>query len=259
MILVIPAIQLIDGRCSLSVRGEEGTESLYAGLSDRPAELCSLFRRENAKTIHITDYNPNRNIDSKNLDFIINLAKSVDIPFQALANFASVSDCKYLLDNGVYRIALGELTLIDPEGIMELIRIYTPSRVVGYIDAYQGKVSFRNFQRTFSDHELIQYYKNLGFQRICYKEQTWLPDTVSTDNTGLDDGYGVDFEILKNIGSQSKMRITLYEGITNSQQLWELNSLFRYGIDSVVIGQALYDNNFPCQKIWRIIEADLDK
>jgi phosphoribosylformimino-5-aminoimidazole carboxamide ribonucleotide (ProFAR) isomerase len=55
MILVIPAIDLRNGKSVHMIQGEEGTESLYRGMSQNPLELSKLWRRENAKTIHIND------------------------------------------------------------------------------------------------------------------------------------------------------------------------------------------------------------
>lgn len=248
MILIIPALQLIDGHCSLFVKGEAGTKSLYHRLSDRPAELCSLWRRENAKTIHITDYDSNYTKIFSNLDSIIFLADTVDIPFQVLANMRSVKECRYLLDNGIYRIAFGQLMLTDPEGVKELVKEYTPSRVVGYVETINGKVKFAEFKNVCKDVEFIEEIKELGVQRIIYKDETWLNKDV-----------GVNFDKLKQIGSDTKTRITVFEGVTRPAQLWRLNETFKYGVDSLVIGKALYENNFPCQKIWRMIEAELEK
>ena len=248
MLLVIPALQLIDGHCSLTINGEKGTESLYAGLSERPSELCRLWRRENAKTIHITDYDSFYSKADSNVDSIILLAESVDIPFQVLANFRSVEECEYLLDNGIYRIILGELTLIDPEGSSRLIEKYSTSRVVGYVDSRKGNVSFDRFRKTFLELEFTQYLKGVGFKRILYKEEDW-----------LNEEKGVNIDKLVKIAIECEMKITLFDAVCNAEQLWALNELIKYGIDSLVIGQALYNNNFPCQKIWRMIESDLER
>jgi phosphoribosylformimino-5-aminoimidazole carboxamide ribotide isomerase len=47
-------------------------------------------------------------------------------------------------------------------------------------------------------------------------------------------------------------------GIGGPEQLWALQELKSIGIDSVVIGRALYENKFPCQGMWRSIEAKLE-
>jgi phosphoribosylformimino-5-aminoimidazole carboxamide ribotide isomerase len=247
MILIIPALQLIDGHCSLFIKGEHGTENLYNRLSDRPAELCTLWRKENAKTIHITDYDSNYSTHFSNFDSIIYLAESVDIPFQVLANFRSKKECEYLLDNGIYRIAFGELALSYPDDVRDLIKKYSASKIIAYIETKNCKVNFSQHINAMDCHELITYFKELGFQRLILKEDTWLHSPK-----------GFDEEKLKSLAEFSGMRITLFEGVTSPEQLWKLNELSKYGIDSVIMGQALYENNFPCQKIWRLIEADLE-
>jgi phosphoribosylformimino-5-aminoimidazole carboxamide ribotide isomerase len=182
------------------------------------------------------------------LDSIIYLAESVDIPFQVLANFRSIKECEYLLDNGIYRIAFGELALSYPDEVKKMIKNYSSSKIIAYIETKNCKVNFSQHTNVMDCHDLIDYFYELGFQRLIIKEDEWLYSSK-----------GFDEEKLKLIAEFSKMRITLFEGITNPEQLWKLNELSKYGIDSVIMGQALYENNFPCQKIWRLIEADLEK
>ena len=42
------------------------------------------------------------------------------------------------------------------------------------------------------------------------------------------------------------------------KQLWDLQQLTSIGLDSVIVGRALYENRFPCQRMWRTIEAKLE-
>jgi phosphoribosylformimino-5-aminoimidazole carboxamide ribotide isomerase len=69
---------------------------------------------------------------------------------------------------------------------------------------------------------------------------------------------GPDLACLKEIADYSSMRITVGGGIGGPEQLWALQELRSIGIDSVVIGRALYENKFPCQGMWRSIEAKLE-
>jgi phosphoribosylformimino-5-aminoimidazole carboxamide ribotide isomerase len=54
------------------------------------------------------------------------------------------------------------------------------------------------------------------------------------------------------------MRITAAGGVSSPSHLWALQELQPLGLDSVIVGRALYENKFPCQKIWRQAEARLE-
>jgi phosphoribosylformimino-5-aminoimidazole carboxamide ribotide isomerase len=48
------------------------------------------------------------------------------------------------------------------------------------------------------------------------------------------------------------MSVTALGGIDSPAELWHVQDLIKYGVDSVVIGRAIFENKFPCQKIWRL-------
>jgi len=53
------------------------------------------------------------------------------------------------------------------------------------------------------------------------------------------------------------MKITASGGVTNAEDLRKLDELKLYGVDSVVIGKALYECNFPCQELWYSFEGGI--
>lgn len=248
MLLVIPAIELRDGVCMRSVEGEPGTEQMYSALRTHPEEFAKLWRRENSKTIHITDVNA---IETGNLEvnagLIGQIVRSVDIPVQLFSSCASPEECEFWLENGIYRIIVSILAFKSPAAMEKLIQKYTPSRVVMGIYSDGGMIAGHPDFPRMSDAECVQYAKNLGFKRVIYTDTSWIGTL-----------RGPDISLLKKLAGGSGMRITAAGGVANPEQLWKLQELEPDGVDSVVIGRALYENRFPCQKIWRLAEAELE-
>lgn len=248
MTLVIPSLIMRNGKCTLFIKSDENSISLYKHLSENPLHLCRLWRKENARTIHITDYDSNETTMYSNMDAIIFLASEFDIPFQVLANFRSIDECKYLLDNGIYRIFFGEFAYAYPDEVRKLINRYTPNRISGFIDSFNYKIQFSEFSNVLNYEEMIEFLVDLGIERIIFKEQNWI------DNPGT-----ADFDLLSSLAKKFNIKITLFESIYDSKQLWHLNTFFCKGIDSWIAGPSLYDNNFHCQELWRRIESKLEK
>lgn len=249
MVLVIPSLELRNGRCSRCVQGEPGTENLYNYYSETPEQLLRLLRRENAKSIHLTDRDSLEGRDnSANREAIIRLAQSVDIPIALLSSFATPEECRYWLDNGVYRIIISKLARTHADAVRDLIAEYTASRIVFGIIAEQGKVILHGQLPTISDTDFAGSIRELGGTRIFYIDIAWEGSLA-----------GPDFNNLQRIAVESGLRVTAAGGIANARQLWELQRLESFGVDSVVIGRALYENCFPCQKLWRIAEAELEQ
>jgi phosphoribosylformimino-5-aminoimidazole carboxamide ribotide isomerase len=85
--------------------------------------------------------------------------------------------------------------------------------------------------------------KELGVKRIIYQDI----GRVGTLN-------GPNLERLKEIGDKVKIKLTSAGGVRDFRDLKSLQGLEGFGIDSVVVSRALYENKFPCQNIWREVE-----
>jgi phosphoribosylformimino-5-aminoimidazole carboxamide ribotide isomerase len=249
MLLVIPSISLHNGKCHFLVKGERGTKQMYLKYSDKPEMLSLLWRRENAKTIHITDFDALNNEDNKlNIEKAIEISDSLDIPVQLLSEFKSIENCFMLLDRGIYRLILYDFAINNSNDTKELLKYYTSSHIAFLVNTYKGQTRFLKSSRTFTDIEYVNYLKELGASRIIFR-----------DEARFDTNEGPDISAIKRICDTSKIKITVYGSVTNPEQLWYLQKYENLGIDSVVIDKPLYQNAFPCQKIWRLIEAELEK
>lgn len=237
-------MEILQGHCIRNTEGEPGTETFYQKLSDKPCDLAKLWRVENAKSIHIVDRDSmNGTHDDESRAAIKEIIRAVDIPIELYAKFATVDECRDWLDNGVFRIILTTLIIDDPGSVTHLVQEYTPSRVVVGVRAVNGIVSWDDRSDSYADLDFALKAKTLGINRIVYSDKTW-------EGTY----FGPDVDVLKRIAIDSGMRVTALGGIDSPQELWQLHDLVKYGIDSVVIGRALFENRFPCQKIWRMAE-----
>jgi phosphoribosylformimino-5-aminoimidazole carboxamide ribotide isomerase len=249
MLLIIPAIELRNGVCTRFIEGEPGTEFLYSACSETPERLLTLLRRENAKTVYITDRDDcigcDNALNARRIEAFVELT---DIPITLLAGFRTVEECRYWLDRGIYRIVVSRLARIDPEGARRLLQDYTPSRVVGGAVAEHGKVLFHDDLPAMTDIEFGRYLYSLGFRRLVYTDRGW-EGNLSGPST----------ETLAAVARQTKLRITSAGGVASISDIRALQSIESLGVDSVVVGRALFENRFPCQKIWRIAEAKLEK
>ncbi|HYF01894.1 MAG TPA: HisA/HisF-related TIM barrel protein [Patescibacteria group bacterium] len=249
MLLVIPAIELRDGVCLRCIQGEPGMEQLYSALKTHPEELVKLWRRENSKTIHITDVNAIETHDLEtNVEMIAQIVRSVDIPVQLFSACATIDECEFWLENGIYRIILSVLPFKNGEKVTKLIQKYTPSRVVMGIRANNGNISGHPAFPEMKVDDCVIFARSLGFKRIVYTDVSW-EGKLS----------GPDISVLKSIAENTGLRVTAAGGVASPEHLWALQALEPFGVDSVVIGRALYENRFPCQKIWRLAEAELER
>ncbi|MGB5874420.1 MAG: 1-(5-phosphoribosyl)-5-[(5-phosphoribosylamino)methylideneamino]imidazole-4-carboxamide isomerase [Bacteroidota bacterium] len=241
MLLVIPAIEIKDGRCVQMVQGVEG--STY---SDDPVEMARLWRKENAKSLHVTDVDGAIEGHLVNGESIRKMVETVDIPIEVGGGLRSLDDVRQAFELGVYRVVIGTMLIEDPDEARRVIDEYGSSKVVLGVDAYDGFVTTRGWRESSGLTALTVALnaKTLGFRRIIYTD-------IRADGTLR----GVNLKVLRELGEKTGMRITSSGGISGLEDLLSIQELESHGVDSVVMGRALYQNKFACQGLWRMCEA----
>ena len=66
---------------------------------------------------------------------------------------------------------------------------------------------------------------------------------------------GPNISLSKEVAELTGAKVTHAGGIRNKDELMDIQKLIPIGVDSVIVGRALYENRFPCQKLWRVAES----
>ena len=246
MVLLVPAIDIRDGRCVRLVQGEPGTEKIY---SNDPVQMAVLWRGENAKCLHVVDLDGAFEGSMKNLELIRRMVNTVDIPIQIGGGIRTFEQVKQLIEIGVYRVVLGTAAIEDPELVTRSIASFGKSKLAIGIDAKNGIVMTKGWQKDSGINaiDLALAMKSRGVCRIIYTD-------ISRDGML----NGPNFEAIKEIAVKSGLRVTASGGVSNFEDLRNIQELEKFGVDSVIVGKALYENRFPCEALWRMNEKDLD-
>jgi phosphoribosylformimino-5-aminoimidazole carboxamide ribotide isomerase len=221
---------------------------MYTEFSDEPVRLAQLWRRENAKCIHVTDIDSFRGSDdAETIEQVVAMQSAVDIPVQFVATLPTVDAYRRILERGVYRVAINTLAFTEPDAVSELLEQFGTSRVVFGLRAHNGDVDLGPGREQTTDEEYIRHVYAIGGRRLIYSETDW-------------EGHltGESIETIRRIAAAAPLRVTTAGGIAGPEHLWDVQRNAPSNVDSVVIGRALYENRFPCQAIWRMAEAAIE-
>jgi len=245
MLLIFPSIEIRRGECVQLVQGEPGSEHIY---SIDPVEMAVLWRGENAKTLHVVDVDGVQSGTVVNRDIIQKVVQAVDIPVQVGGGLRDFESIQSLFQAGVYRVVLGTAAFHNRGLIERLIREFGARKVAIAIFASDGKLRTEGGARE-HDVEPLSFaleMKQLGVSRFVYSE-------IGKDGVTK----VLNLDSLKQLATRTGIRVTAQGGVTGYQDLIRLQELEKYGVDSVIIGKALYENRFPCQALWRLNEKEL--
>ncbi|MFQ5569084.1 MAG: 1-(5-phosphoribosyl)-5-[(5-phosphoribosylamino)methylideneamino]imidazole-4-carboxamide isomerase [Rhodothermales bacterium] len=242
MILVIPAIDLRGGKCVRLYQGSYEKETVYF---DDPVKMAKLWRIQNARILHVVDLDAARggsDDHANNRDVITRICEALDIPIQVGGGFRTLESIQAAFDCGVYRVVLGTAAVHNPDLVSEAVERFSASKVVVGIDAWRGEVRVQGWTEssTINAVDLALDMERRGIRRIIYTD-------ISRDGTM----EGPNVAAYRTLGEHlQKARITASGGIGTYRDLVQLNELTSCRVDSVIVGRALYENKFPCQKLW---------
>ncbi len=239
MTLVIPAIDIKDGRCVRLYQGSYESETVYF---DDPVKMAKLWRVQNAKVLHIVDLDAARGDRGVNSDVIAAICQCLDIPVQLGGGIRTPDDVDAALQMGAYRVVMGTAAARDPEAVQAAIQKHGERRVVVALDARDGEIRVDGWTKGsgLGAVDLAQKMEALGCRRFIYTD-------ISRDGT-LE---GPNIDAYREMGSRlSKARVTVSGGVSGYRDLLRVKELEQYRVDSVIVGRALYENCFPCQRIW---------
>src|SRR5262249_13530245 len=235
--LIIPAIDLRDGQCVRLTQGRKDAATIYDG---DPVSVAKRFAQAGAPMLHVVDLDGAfSESNSRNRQTLAEIIRAIDIPVQFGGGIRSIEDVKAVIEPGVSRVVIGTLAVESPDILMELVRLFGPDRIAVGIDARDGRVVTRGWEREeeLSALELAKRIALLGIQRVIYTD-------VSRDGMLS----GVNVEQTCNLARDSGLKVTASGGISSLEDIERLRSVSDCGIDSVIIGKALYEGRFTLQE-----------
>ncbi|UFU01165.1 1-(5-phosphoribosyl)-5-[(5-phosphoribosylamino)methylideneamino]imidazole-4-carboxamide isomerase [Radiobacillus kanasensis] len=223
--LVIPAIDLIDGKC---VRLYQGDFSKTMAVGGDPVDQLHQFVKSGAKMVHIVDLDGARNGAARQYELIRLLCNQSTVPIQVGGGIRTMETVEKLLEAGATRLVLGTSALEDEVFLDAALQKYSSHIVVG-IDAKDEMVATRGWE-TITETHYIDFAKKMeekGVETIVFTD-------ISRDGTLT----GPNLQQLEAIKNAVHVKIVASGGVKDNQDLEDLKAI---GIEEAIVGKAIYD------------------
>ncbi len=234
--LIIPAIDLRDGCCVRLTQGRRDSAKVYDG---NPVDIARAYEAAGAQMLHVVDLDgafsePN----SRNRQTLQEIVRSIEIPVQFGGGLRQLEDARKAIDLGVARIVIGTLAVESPEVLKTLLRLFGSEKVAVGIDARNGQVVTRGWENdtALSAVDFALHLASFGVERVIYTE-------VSRDGML----NGIDVEATCEIARGCGLQVTASGGVSSLEDIRRV-SRTTCGIDSIIIGKALYEGHFTIQE-----------
>jgi phosphoribosylformimino-5-aminoimidazole carboxamide ribotide isomerase len=237
--LIIPAIDLKEGRCVRLFQGDMDKETVYF---ENPVDAARHWVDEGATFLHIVDLNgavEGRPVHTQEIAAVCQLA---GLSVELGGGLRSIAAVEAALNLGVARVVIGTAAYDNPDFLRALCKKF-PGKIVVGIDARQGKVAVKGWKETTSMDavELAKRCEQDGASRIIYTD-------ISRDGTR----QGVNVEETLKIARAVKIPVIASGGVATLDDIRKLLPLEKEGIEGVIVGRALYSGVFTIRETLQV-------
>ena len=243
--LLIPAIDIKEGKC---VRLRQGLMEDSTVFSDSPLAMADKWVEFGAKRIHLVDLDGAFAGKPANADVINSIAeKYPNVPIQIGGGIRDEKTIQAYIDAGVKYVIIGTRAANEPEFIAEIAQEFGKNLIIG-LDAKDGIVAVDGWAKL-TDHnvvDLAKRFENDGVQAIIYTD-------IARDGMM----QGVNLEATKHLAESVDIPIIASGGVTNMNDLIELQKIERSGISGVITGRAIYEGTLDFAEGQAYLDAKL--
>lgn len=235
MIELIPAIDIIDGRC---VRLSQGDYTRSTEYSSNPLDIAKRFEEAGVKRLHVVDLDGAKASHVVNMKVLEQLALKTNLKIDFGGGIKSLEDLKKVFDNGASMVTIGSMAVTNYSEVTKWIEEYGSDRFIIGADLKDGKLSIHGWLEE-SDTDLNSFldgYITCGIENVLCTD-------ISRD--GMLSGPST--ELYKKILSVfPTLHLIASGGVSCMDDIYELDSA---GVPAVVFGKAFYEGRISLAEI----------
>ncbi len=240
--IIIPAIDIKQGRCVRLLQGEMDRETVF---SDDPSAMAVRWEAEGATLIHVVDLDGAVEKRPKNLDAIRKIVASVSIPIQVGGGIRDEETLRMVFDLGVERVVIGSEAVNNPVLVENACRLW-PGRIVVGIDARNGMVAIEGWTRTtdVSAIQLGKQFEDAGVAAINFTD---------IERDGMRSGPNI--EATRQLARAVRIDVVASGGVSSIEDIKNLAPLAADGVVGIITGRALYDGSLDLKNAMAWLES----
>ncbi len=223
--LILPAIDILGGRCARLYQGRFDRAQVYA---DDPVAVARAWAEAGARWVHVVDLDAARTGQPVNLGVVATIVRSVGAAVQYGGGVRSLDRVAELLDLGVGRVVVGTAAFTDPDFLAEACRRFG-DRIAVALDVRDGQVAVSGWESALplGPVPAIGRLAAVGVRRLVLTD-------VGRDGTLK----GVNLDLVREVLRVAAMPVIVGGGVGS---LGDLKALKALGVEGVILGRALYE------------------
>ena len=239
--IIIPAVDLKEGRCVRLSQGRMDQESVY---SEHPVEMAKHWESKGAERLHVVDLNGAVMGKPIHRSLIKEITRSLRIPIEVGGGIRDIATIEDYLSSGARWVILGTAAFQNRSLVEEACRQF-PERVILGIDARGGRVAIQGWNEVVSLDavDLAKQFEGKGLSAIIFTDIE--RDGMST---------GLNFESTRRLSASISIPVIASGGVSRIEDIEHLLELESEGVLGVIIGRALYTGQLILEEAVRLVK-----
>lgn len=237
---IIPAIDIIDGKCVRLTKGDYNTQKNY---SDNPLDVARSFEDHGIRFLHLVDLDGARSKHIINYKILAQITHGTSLQVDFGGGIKSDEDVRIAFENGAAQITGGSVAQQQPELFLKWLKQYGPDRIILGADSHHRMIATQGWQVK-SEENVVEFIEDYHQKGVRYV----IPTDIAKDGML----QGPSTELYQEILSKSNINLIASGGITSMTDLKTLRSI---GCEGAIIGKAIYEGFISLKELQLFIES----
>lgn len=235
---IIPAIDIIDGKCVRLSKGDYNTKKIY---NENPVEVAKEFESYGIRYLHLVDLDGAQSKHIVNQKVIEDIARETLLQIDFGGGLKTQEDIEIAFNSGASQITIGSIAVQNPEWCYNLIEKYKEKIILG-ADCENRKIKTSGWLQE-SDHDVIDFildYQKKGVQQVICTD-------IAKDGMLEGPSTGLYQEII----NQSSIQLIASGGISCMDDVLQMREI---GCSGTIIGKAIYEGRISLQQLQNFMD-----
>lgn len=239
MIEIIPAIDIIDGKCVRLTQGDYNQKTVY---NEEPVEVAKMFEDAGIKRLHTVDLDGARSSHVVNTRVIERIATHTNLTIDFGGGIKSDEDLRKAFDAGAQMVTIGSVAVKEPELFASWVETYGGDKIILGADVKNGYISISGWLEE-GEQKLMDF--------IYHHTKNGIHNVLCTDISRDGMLQGPAIELYKDIMAHyPTLHLIASGGVSCINDIERLNEA---GIPAVVFGKAIYEGRINLKELERFL------
>jgi phosphoribosylformimino-5-aminoimidazole carboxamide ribotide isomerase len=236
---IIPAIDIIDGKCVRLSKGDYDTQKIY---NENPLEVAKEFESFGIRYLHLVDLDGAKSKHIVNQKILETIAKETSLEIDFGGGLKTLEGIEIAFNSGAKQITIGSIAVQNPDFCFDLIEKYGPEKIILGADCENRKIKTSGWLEE-SQLDVIDFilkYKNKGIKNV-----------ICTDISKDGMLQGASDELYREIVEKTAVQLIASGGISCIEDVEQMKNI---GCSGTIIGKAIYEGRISLQQLQNFIE-----